>query len=291
MSYAQERDRSKVPDKYKWDLTHVFPTDDAWKQAKQKIAAEAPSIEQFKGTLGTSPAQLLGCLDRATQITKELTRLGSYASMSSDQDTRDSKYLAMQQEVRQVSSDFAAKAAYIEPEILLLNKKTVDGFIQQEKKLEVYRHYLDDILRRKTHTGTAGEEKIIADASLMSDAASSIYGVFADADFPYPEVTLSNGETVKLSKSAFSLYRTVPNQEDRKKVFAAFFGKLYDFRRTFGTEINAEIKKNMFYARARNYNSSLESALDANNIPVKVYHSLVDGVNNNLSTFVSGSWD
>jgi oligoendopeptidase F len=285
MSYSQERDRSKVPDKYKWDLTHVYPTDDAWKQAKQKIAAEVPSIEQFKGTLGKSPAQLLGCLDQASHITKELTRLGSYASMSSDQDTRDSKYLAMQQEVRQVSSDFAAKAAYIEPEILALDKKTVDGFIQQEKKLEVYRHYLDDILRRKAHTGTAGEEKIIADASLMSDAASSIYGVFADADFPYPELKLSSGETVKLTKAAFSLYRTVPNQEDRKKVFAAFFGKLYEFRRTFGTEINAEVKKNMFYARARKYDSSLESALDANNIPPKVYHSLVDGVNNNLATF------
>ncbi len=283
--FAQERDRSKVPDKFKWDLTHIFPSDDVWRQAKGRIVTEVPSIDQFKGTLGTSPQQLLGCLDRASHITKELTRLGSYASMNSDQDTRDSKYLAMQQEIRQVSSDFAAKAAYIEPEILAIDKKTVDAFIQQDKKLEVYRHYLDDILRRKAHTGTAGEEKIIADASLMSDAASSIYGVFSDADFPYPEVKLSSGETVKLSKSAFTLYRAVSNQEDRKRVFAAFFGKLHEFRRTFGTETNAEVKKNMFYARAKKYGSSLESALDANNIPVKVYHSLVDGVNNNLATF------
>ena len=284
-AFPQEHDRSKIPDNYKWDLTHIFPSDEAWKQAKVKIAAEVPSIADFKGSLGKSPAQLLGCLDRASYITKELTRLGSYASMSSDQDTRDSKYQAMQQEVRQVSSDFAAKAAYIEPEILSLDKKTVDGFIQQEKKLGIYRHYLDDILRRKAHTGTAGEEKIIADASLMADAPSTIYGVFADADFPYPEVKLSSGETVKLTKAAFSLYRTLPNQEDRRQVFATFFGKLNDFRRTFGTELNGEVKKNMFYARARNYGSSLESALDANNIPVSVYHSLVDGVNSNLATF------
>ncbi len=284
-SVAQERDRSKVPDKYKWDLTHIYPSDAAWRQAKEKIVAEVPSVEEFKGTLDKSPQQLLGCLERVSTLMKELSRLGSYASMISDQDTRESKYLAMQQEVRQVSSDFAAKAAYIEPEILSIDRQKVDGFIKQEKKLEVYRHYLDDILRRKAHTGTAGEEKIIADASLMSDAASSIYSVFSDADFPYPEVTLSDGKTVKLTKAAFSLYRAVPNREDRKKVFAAFFGKLYDFRRTFGTEMNGEVKKNMFYARARKYNSSLESALDANNIPVKVYQSLVDGVNNNLATF------
>jgi oligoendopeptidase F len=284
-SYAQVTDRTKVPEKYQWDLTHVYLTDAAWKDAKQKAAAEVPGVEQFKGTLGSSAQQLLGCLERVSGLTKELTRLGSYASMHADQDTRDSKYLAMQQEIRQVGSDFGAKAAYIEPEILSIDRKTIDGFLQQEKKLQVYRQYLDDILRRKAHTGTAGEEKIIADASLMSDAPGSIRDIFADADFPYPEVKLSTGETVKLTSAAFSLYRTVGNREDRKNVFATFFGKLNEFRRTFGTQMNAEVKKDMFYARARNYQSSVESALDANNIPPQVYHSLVDGVDKNLPTF------
>jgi len=282
---AQEKDRAQISEKYKWDLTHIYPSDDAWRQAKEKTVAEIPAMDQFKETLGKSAQQLFGCLDKASHISKELTRLGSYAGMSSDQDTRDSKYLAMQQEIRQVYSDFAARAAFIEPEILSIDKKTVDGFLNQEKQLEVYRHYLDDILRRQAHTGTAGEEKIIADASLMSDAAESIYGVFTDADFPYPEVKLSTGQAVKLTKSAFSLYRTVTNREDRRNVFAAFFGKLNEFQRTFGTQMNAQVKKDMFYARARKYHSALESALDANNIPVQVYHSLVDGVNNNLSTF------
>jgi oligoendopeptidase F len=174
-AFAQQGDRSKIPDTYKWDLTHIYPSDGAWRQAKEKIVAEIPRIEQFKGMLGKSAQQLFGCLDRASQVSKELTRLGSYASMISDQDTRESKYLAMQQEIRQVYSDFAAKAAFVEPEILSIDRKTVDQFLGQEKKLEVYRHYLDDILRRQAHTGTAGEEKIIADASLMSDAAESIY--------------------------------------------------------------------------------------------------------------------
>ena len=285
LSLAQVGDRSKIADKYKWDLTHIYPSDADWKQAKERIAAEISSIQKFKGTLGKSAQQLFGCLDHASNLTKELARLGSYASMISDQDTRESKCLAMKQEIRQVSSDYAAKAAYIEPEILSIDRKTIDSFLQQEKKLGVYRQYLDDLLRRQAHTGTAGEEKIIADASLMSDAAESIYSVFSDADFPSPEVTLSTGATVKLTNSTYTLYRTLPNQEDRKKVFAAFFGKLNEFQRTFGTELNAEVKKNMFYARARKYDSSLESAMDANNIPVQVYHSLVNGVNSNLATF------
>ena len=282
---SQERDRSKIPDRYKWDLTHIYPTDDAWRKAKEQLVAEIPEIESFKGTLGKSAQQLVACLDLASTLTKELNRLSTYASMSSDQDTRESKYLAMQQEMSQIFATFGAKAAFIEPEILKVDKATVESFLKQEKKLSIYEHYLDDILRRQAHTGTEGEEKIIADAGLMSDAAQSIYDIFTDADFPSPEVILSDGQSVRLTKAAFALQRTLPNREDRKKVFAAFFGKLNEFQRTFGTELNAEVRKNMFYTRARKYSSSIEAALDASNIPVQVYHNLVKSVNDNLSTF------
>ena len=99
---------------------------------------------------------------------------------------------------------------------------------EQEPRLKPFAHDLDDILRRKDHTGTEQEEKIIADASLMSDAPGSVFGIFADADFPYPDVTLADGKTVKLDKAAFSLYRAVPNREDRKKVFTAYLANLPD---------------------------------------------------------------
>lgn len=284
-SPSQERDRSKIPDKHKWNLADMYPSDDAWKTEKERVIKEIPKIEQFKGKLGTASSQLLGCLDFSSSLSKELSRLYAYASMSSDQDTRDSKYLAMQQELTQVYSDFSAKASFIEPEILKIDRSTVDKFLGQEKGLGVYRHYLDDILRRKAHTGTEGEEKIIADATLMADGAQNIYGIFSNAEFPYPEATLSDGKAVKLDQSAYSLYRTGPNREDRKKVFAAFFGKLNEYRRTFGTQLYAEVKKNMFFTRARKYNSALEASLDANNIPVPVYRGLVDNVNANLGTF------
>jgi oligoendopeptidase F len=205
--------------------------------------------------------------------------------MSFDQDTKVQSYLGMQQEISQLGTSFSAQAAFIEPEILKIDPVKVQGFLKSEKKLEIYRHYLDDILRRKAHTGTEGEEKIIADAGLMSDAPSSIYGIFTNADFPYPEITLSDGKTVKLDQAGFSLQRTSTNREDRKKVFAVFMGKLNDYRRTYGTELNAQVKKDLFYKNARKYNSCLESALDGNNIPTEVYHSLVDNVNKNLSTF------
>jgi oligoendopeptidase F len=284
-SFAQERDRSKIPDKYKWNLADIFPSDEAWKSAKDKLVTELPKIDQFRGKLVQSPQTLASCMETVSNLTKELSKLYVYASMNSDLDLNDAKHLGMVQDMAKIGADFAAKSSYIQPEILKMDRQTIDKFIQQEPRLKVFAHGLDDILRRKAHTGTEGEEKIIADASLMADSPDNVFGVFANADFPYPDVTLSDGKTVKLDKAAFALYRAVATRSDREKVFAAYFERLNKYRGTFGANLYSEVKKDMFFKNARNYGSCLESALDNDNIPVQVYHSLVDGVNANLATF------
>jgi oligoendopeptidase F len=282
---AEARERTQIPEQYKWDLTEIYPSDEAWRTAKQDLVARIPGLESYKGKLGESAAELLEALDTLHDLEKQLSRLYVYAGMSADQDTRVTSYQAMKQEIQQAASSFAAQSAFFEPEILRLDRSRIDGFLAELPKLEVYEHYLDDILRRKAHTGTDGEERIIAEASLMARGPQSVYGIFADADFPYPSLTLSDGQTVTLNQAAFSRYRALPNREDRKNVFAAFFGALGKFERTFGTTLNASVQRDLFYMKARNYGSCLESALDANNVPVSVYHGLVDGVNQNLSTF------
>ncbi|MBM2841181.1 MAG: oligopeptidase Metallo peptidase, family [Bacteroidetes bacterium] len=280
-----QRDRSKIPDKYKWDLRHIYPDNAVWKQEKEKLVAKLPAIEKCRGRLSESPQTLLSCFDLATTLSKEYTRLYCYASMHSDEDKRVSTHLGMEQEMGQIGADFSAKSSFMQPEILRIGRETIESFLKQEPKLEIYRHGLDDILRRKDHTGTEGEEKILADASLVSDSAHSIYSIFSDADFPFAEATLHDGTTAKLNKSNFSLYRAVLNRDDRKKVFAAYFQRLNDYRRTFGTQLYAEVKKNLFYTKARRYNSCLERALDGSNIPLAVYHGLIDNVNANLGSF------
>jgi oligoendopeptidase F len=284
-AFADEKDRSKIPDRYKWNLADLYASDEEWNTAKELLSKEIGGLAAYKGTLARSPSRLAGCLDLYFQLAQRYSRVYVYASMSSDQDTRVSRYLAMQQEMSQVGATFSAEAAFIEPEILAMDRTVLDGFVKDEKRLDVYRHYLDDIVRRKAHTGSAGEEKIIADAGLMSDAPGTIYNIFSNAEFPYPEVTLSDGKTVRLDPSAFSFHRTLTNRDDRKKVFAAYFSKLNEFRRTYGTQLFSQIKRDMFYQRARNYASTLQSALDANNVPVEVYHSLIGNVNANLATF------
>jgi oligoendopeptidase F len=282
---AQSVDRDKVADRFKFDLTPIYASDEAWRAAKEKLEARVPSIAKYKGTLGSSAQQLLAALDNLYAINKEYARLYVYASLSSDVDTRVAKYQAMQQEMSKLGTTINAEAAYVEPEILRLDRSKIESFLEREPKLGVYRHYLEDIVRRQPHTLSEGEEKIIADAGLMSGAPSDMYGIFSDADFPYPSVTLASGETVKLDKPGFSRYRAADNREDRRKVMETFFGALGNYKSTFGSTYSAEVSRDMFYMRARRYGSTLEAALDQNNIPVSVYTSLVAGVNANLDTF------
>ncbi len=279
------RDRTKIPDKYKWNLSDIYSSDEAWKAAKQSFVAKLPSIQRYRGKLAQSPAELFACFDLVNALAKEYARIAVYARLSSDLDTRDAPRLAMTQEIGQIGADFDAGTSFMEPEILGMGQAKVDAFLAQEPKLGVYRHGLDDILRRKAHTGTEAEEKILADAGLIADGPGGIYNIFSNADFPFPSVTLSDGATVKLDKAAFAKYRESRNRDDRIKIFAAYLEKLQEYKRTFGTQLYAEVKKNMFYARARKYSSSLESAIGRSNIPADVYRNLVKNVNDNLPTF------
>ncbi len=282
---AQQQERSAVPDKYKWDLSQIYPNDQAWRAAKDKLASEIPALRAFKGTLASSGQKLADALELANRLAKEFTRLSVYASMTSDQDTRVSTYQGLQQEMAQIGAAFGAETSYMEPEILKADVATIEGFIAKEPRLKIYTFYLHDILRRRAHTLTDAEEKLLASSSVATQAASDIYGILSDADFPYPTVTLSDGKSVKLDSAGFSLYRALPNRGDREKVMSAFFGALGSFRGTFGATMSGQVQRDLFYTKARNYKTALESALDAANIPTSVYMRLIDGVNKGLPTF------
>jgi oligoendopeptidase F len=282
--YVKERERARIPDQYKWDLNDIYSSDDAWKKAKQKLTVESSRISAFAGTLSESAERLLNCLELSDFLRKEHARLACYASLKSDIDTRDAAYLAMDQEMGQIGSDLSALCSFVEPEILRIGPERIHRFVGEEPRLKIYGHIFDDIFRKKDHTKTDGEEKIIAEANLMADSPANINNVFTNADFPFPEIKLEDGTPVRLDHAAFSLHKRSPVREDRKKVFAAYLGKLNEFRRTFGSQLAAEIRKDMFFTRARTYHSCLERALDAFNIPVSVYQSLIEGAHTHLET-------
>ena len=282
---AQTRDRSEIPVGHTWNLGDIYASDEAWEEAKESMASRFNDVLQYKGMLADSPKQLLSCLEFNSDISKEYGRLYSYASMKSDQDTRDSKYNAMKQEMIQLGTDFSSMSSFIEPEILEIDEERINELIKTEPGLEVYAFYLRDLQRTKTHKLSAKEEKILAEAGLMASGPYSIYRIFTNAELPYPKVTLSDGEEVTIDLAGYSKYRAVKNRADRESVFNTFWSTMDQFRGTFGEQLYANVKKNMFYARTRGYDSALASALDENNIPTDVYHALVKNVNDNIHFF------
>lgn len=282
---AQQPDRTSAPEKYRWDLTTIYPDDAAWRAAKDTLEGEMPAIAPFKGTLGSSAVRLADALELGSRLSKEFSRLYVYASMHSDEDTRVSTYQGMEQQMRQLGARLGADSAFVEPEILKIEPATLDRYLAAEPRLKDYRFYLADIQRRRQHTLTDDEERLLASSSVMASAPSSIFDILTNADFPYPTVTLSDGKTVKLDNAAFSLYRTVPDRKDREKVMSTFFTSLGSFQGTLGSTMSAQVQADIFYARARKYDSALERSLDAANIPTTVYMRLIDGVNRNLPTF------
>lgn len=284
-AFAQALTRAEVADKYRWDPTDIYPDDAAWRAAKAELAARLPELTRFEGRLGASAETLADALETVHTLEQQLNKLFTYVSILNDQDTRESRYRGMRQEAVQLSADLGKAAAFLRPEILANDPDLLARFIDAEPRLETYRHYLEDLVRRGPHTLSDVEEGLLAASGPLAGAPRSIYDVFTNSDFPYPTVTLNDGRTETLTPAAFAELRALPDRADREAVMSAFFKAHGSFGSTFGTIMNGNVQKNLFIARSRGYESNLELALDGANIPVAVYTNLIDGVNRHLPKF------
>jgi oligoendopeptidase F len=282
--YSQKT-REQIPDQYKWNLTDIFKSDEDWVKAKEAFAIKAAELEKFKGTLTRSAADLKIYLLLSSETGKEGSRLSSYASFNSDLNTRNMKYTAMKQELQQLYSSLGTKTAYVQPEILSAEWSTIDGFIKSDPELAPYRKGLENMFRMKQHSLSEPEERIMALSSLITGVPSATYNTFSNAEMIAPEITLSNGNKLTLTQSEFSRSRTLTNRTDRQLVFDAFMNNLENYKATYGEMLYGTVKKDVFYSRARHYDSSLEASLYPNNIPTEVYKSLIANVNRNLPAF------
>jgi oligoendopeptidase F len=280
-----QKPRAEISDNYKWNLTGLYASDEAWREAFNQIQPKLNEVEKFKGTITQSASNLLKVMQYNTEISKESSKLFIYAGMNSDLDTRNMKYTGMKQELQQLFSNYGAKAAFIEPEILSASWETIDGYIRQEPKLEDYRMGLQNLFRMKKHSLSEQEERIMALSGMVTNVPHAIYGTFSDADMPKPEVTLSDGEKVKLGSAEYNRLRATPNRADRELVFKTYWNNFAKFRASYGEMLSGNVNADIFKAKARHYDSALESALYPSNIPVEIYHSLVDNVNKSLPAF------
>ncbi len=271
-------------DKDIWDLEDIYPSVEAWSKAKTELEGSLGNIDGCQGQLGLSAAKLLECSDMLSDMYKTYSRIASYAGMASDADTRDAENQKRRTEVQILGSKFAEKTSFIDPEILEIGEETLNAYLSELTAMEPYRHEMQDTLRQSKHVLDAESEAMMAATSLIRRTPSNTYRALANADMPWPTITLSTGEEVRLDQSAYSKYRSAENRADRQAVFESFWGKWKEYERTMGTTLAGQVNVHIFSQRQRGYANSLSASLDNNNIPEKVYRTLVSETNDNLDT-------
>ena len=279
---AAERD--SIPDRYRWNLADLYPSEEGWIQARTRVQDSVREIARLRGTLGGSAESLHRAFSAWAGLLHEVTRLSAYASQLYDLDQRIGRSQQMDQEAQQVRTDVAAAVSWIEPELLSVGAEKVREYVAAYPPLGEYRQPIEDILRRAPHTLSPEVEKVVAQAGSLASAGPDIRGIFVNADLPYPEVTLKSGEKVRVDAAAYTKHRAATSREDRLLVFREFWRTYNEFTRTLGTALNAHVRAHVFEKEVRSHGSCLEAALFRDNIPVRVYSRLLEDVRANLPT-------
>jgi oligoendopeptidase F len=183
---AQQRTREEIPEALKWNLADLYPSEDAWHAAERAFEASLSKAAEFKGTLAQSPERLQAALDLQKEQVKIGSRLGVYANLAADQDTRVAKYQAMRQQMTQAFASLQASWAFVEPELLAMDPAVVERALQAAPGLKPYAFYLRDVLRRRSHTLDAEQERLLAEYGPVAAGPSDTSGILLNADLPWP---------------------------------------------------------------------------------------------------------
>jgi oligoendopeptidase F len=275
--------RSEIPEQYKWHLNDIYENDDLWQEDFSKLKNSLSHISNYAGTLKNSAQDLLACLKATDEIGKIGGKLYAYARMHRDENTADANYQAMTGKLESLLAEAGAATAFIEPEILALPDETLAAFRKQETGLKEYSFYFTNLARQKEHVLSPAEEAILSSLSDVTQASENTFNMLAHADIEFPQTINEQGQMVDLSEGRYSLFIRSSDRNVRQQAFINLFNTYNHFRNTFASTLSGNVKKNVFYAKTRKYNSTLESSLQGDNVPTEVYDNLITTVHNNLT--------
>lgn len=274
--------RNEVSDDLKWDLSRVFKNDQEWEQEYKQVAQEIKNLSKFKGTLAKSGKDLYEGITAILAVNRRLEKVYVYATMSSDVDTSNNHYLGFVAKAQSLANQMSAAIAFVDPEMLSIPEETLAKFMQDEPRLENYRHRLEQITQKRPHTLPANEEKIIADAGDAMGTSANTFNVLTNSDMEYGYVQDEDGEMVQLSDGLYSLLIQSQDRNVRKNAFDVMYASYGQFENSLASTLSGEVKAHNFNARVHKYNSAREAALSENSVPTAVYDTLIKEVNSHL---------
>jgi len=274
-------ERSEVKPEDTWDLSKLYADDAAWETSFNEFEKMIDGFAQYQGTLGNSAKELAACLDFDSSVSRLGERLGNYAYLRTTQDTTDSDYQRMMGRFQNIATRAGEASSYIRPEILAIEDSQLDKMLQ-EPELELYKLSLERLTRYKPYTLGEKEEQLLAMQGEMADATSKIFRQLHDSDLKFGSVENEKGESVELSPSTFSQFLISPDRNVRKTAFHQYYEQFTAHENTLAATLSGSIQKDIYYARAKGYDSALHQELYSDNVPQAVYDNLIASVRNNL---------
>ena len=275
-------ERSEIAEQDRWAIHDLYASDEVWYADLEKMKTLTAELGAYAGKLGESAATLLAYAEKTETAIDLLSALVEYAARRNDEDTRVAKYQEMFGVAISVYVGLTSATAFETPEIMTIPDETLEAFYAAEPKLEKYRRYIFNIRRHKDHILSPAEERLLAMTGEIGQSPEDIYSKFADADLSFPDAVDGEGKRHPLSQGTFIQYMESEDRALRRSAFENMYAVWKSFRNTVAATLNSQVKNLQFNASARGYESPLAAALDHTNVPVSVYHNLIEAVHQNL---------
>jgi oligoendopeptidase F len=278
------RERSEIPDKYKWKLSDMYASDEAWEADVKSIEDKIPEVQSYKGRISQSPDDLLKFYQLVEELGKKLNNCEAYAVMAYDQDTRNQKYTGYKGRIAMLGAHFGEATSWFSPELVSVPADTFEAWYKAKPALAVYRHSIEDALRGKVHTLSPGEERIMALAANVGAAPGNARTALCNADIKFSSIKDENGNDVELSEGRVAMLLESPDARVRRDASMGLLNSYIQYQNTAAALMDGNIAGDIFAARARHFNSCLHASLDGDNIDTTVYLNLLQTVKQHVGT-------
>lgn len=272
--------RSESAPETRWKLEDLFESQAAWDKEFAEAKALIKKIPEFQGKLA-DVTQLKACFELEDELSLHVERLYVYANMKHHEDTAEPTYQALSDKSKKISVESGEALSFITPEVLSLPDEKLDAIISDESVAK-FRHTLEEMRRQKAHVLSKNEEALLAQVGNMSSAPGTIFGMLNNADLKFPKVKNEDGEEIELTHGRYIQFLESKNQDVRREAFKAVYDTYGKLKNTLASTLTANVTKNIFYAKARKYDSVLDMSLYGDNIPQEVYTNLIDTIHKHL---------
>jgi len=281
---VKARKREEIAEEYRWQLEDIYRNQDDWEQDFQRVKELIEQIGPYQGRVGESASTLKQVLQILNEMQRKTDNLYVYSRMRRDEDNSKAEYQTLFDRAESLSVQCSSAVAFVVPELLSLSREQIKEYEKAEPELAVYAHYFDELFRQKEHILGEKEERLLAMSADLSSASNNIFTMLNNADIKFPTIRDENGQEVELTKGRYGRFMESRDRRVRKEAYEGLYSSYKGLINTLAATLSSSIKRDIFYARARNYPSALHAALDQDNVPVEVYNQLIASVNNHLDS-------